>query len=116
MNLEEMIKTLQQEYLAGLPEKISQIEKIIQSKETAAMRDCFHKLKGTGSTYGLPEVSELGQAVEEVCIQRPASAAEAATLGVVLLREIYQSRQRQVPFNVSADSRFATLHKLLQKA
>ena len=116
MNLEEMIKTLQQEYLAGLPEKITQIETIIQSKESAAIRDSFHKLKGTGTTYGLPEVSELGQAVEEVCIQRPASAAEAGTLGVALLREIHRSRQHQKPFNVSADSRFATLHKLLQKA
>ena len=46
-------------YLKSLPEKILVIASQVQAKETGNVRESFHKLKGTGKTYGFPEVSEL---------------------------------------------------------
>jgi HPt (histidine-containing phosphotransfer) domain-containing protein len=114
MNFEEMIKSLQREYLSGLPEKIALIENLISRQENAAIRDSFHKLKGTGRTYGLPEVSTLGELVEEVCIRRPVNTVNAANLGVAILREIHASRGRQVAFDLQHDPRLQSLQKLLQ--
>jgi HPt (histidine-containing phosphotransfer) domain-containing protein len=114
MSFEEMLKNLQREYLSSLPEKIATIEKMVQKNEGPALRDTFHKLKGTGRTYGLPEVSVLGEAVEEVCIQRPVNAVSAASLAVMILRDIHAKRQHQQEFDVNADPRLESIRKLLQ--
>lgn len=114
MNFEEMLKSLQRDYLASMPEKIALIETQIKAGATADLRQSFHKLKGTGRTYGLPEITELAEVVEDICSGYPKHAVLAAGQAVSVLRDIFQHRQRQIPFELSRDSRLEGIRKLLQ--
>lgn len=114
MSFDDLLKTLQKDYLKSIPDKIKVIENHIQASDTHNVRESFHKLKGTGRTYGLPEVSELAEIVESVCIQHPQSGVRAATEALPVLQDIYQSRQTQQAYAFGNDVRVEALRKLLQ--
>ncbi len=114
MSFADLLKSLAQEYLAALPEKIAKIEEQIRAQSPEQLRESFHKLKGTGKTYGFPEVSELAQVVEDICKDQPVHALKAAEDAVQLLRDIHATRQSQQSFDCTSDARFVTMQKLLQ--
>lgn len=115
MSFEEMLKSLQKEYLSSIPEKIKVIEALISAGETHDIREAFHKLKGTGRTYGLPEVSEMAEVVEQICLEHPVNAARAAGTALSILRDIYSARNSQLTYTLSEDVRMQDIRKLLQK-
>ena len=103
MSIEELLQQLQAQYLASLPAKITQIESQIASRDVDALRESFHKLKGTGRTYGLPEVSDFAEIVEDVCLSHSAQATAAASDALNVLRDIFASRQKQQAFDCTQD-------------
>jgi HPt (histidine-containing phosphotransfer) domain-containing protein len=114
MSFDELLKSLQRDYLKSIPEKIKLIEGLIHAADTHNIRESFHKLKGTGRTYGLPEVSELAEIVETTCIQKPHHGVASATQALLVLGDIYKARQEQRTYAFDSDSRVETLRKLLQ--
>jgi HPt (histidine-containing phosphotransfer) domain-containing protein len=114
MSLDDLLKSLHQEYISALPEKLTKIEQQIQRQDRDSLRESFHKLKGTGMTYGLPEVSQVGEVAEDICLQKPAQAIEAAHLALAILRDIHQTRAQNKSFDCLADARFAAIQKVLQ--
>jgi HPt (histidine-containing phosphotransfer) domain-containing protein len=112
VSFEDLLKTLQQEYLSALPEKITRIRAQIDASSTTEVRESFHKLKGTGRTYGLPEVSDLAELVESICLNAPAAdALRAATSAVGILQDIHSARSKNLGFNLQTDPRFQQLQK-----
>ena len=77
MSFEDLLKNLQVDYVAAIPNKIAQIRAQVRNADVPALRESFHKFKGTGRTYGLPEVSELAEVVERICIDTPDRAVLA---------------------------------------
>ena len=114
MTFDELLKTLQRDYLTSIPGKIEVIRKQMADKSVNDLRESFHKLKGTGRTYGIPEVSELAACVEEICIDFPDSALTACGHAVELLTEIHSSRAKDKVFALDTDARFGAIRKLLQ--
>jgi HPt (histidine-containing phosphotransfer) domain-containing protein len=114
MTFENLLKDLQMDYLASLPEKIRAIGDLALTADRAGLRNVFHNLKGTGRTYGLPEVSELGELLESICARRPEQAITAAGLACTLLSEIHAYRIQNKAFAVISDPRFVALRALLQ--
>lgn len=114
MSFEDLLKSLQQEYLASLPSKIESLRAQVSAANVNDLRESFHKLKGTGRTYGMPEVSELSAAVEEICIDYPTHAATAAGHALEILVDIHASRAQGREFSLGADARFQAIRKLLQ--
>ncbi len=64
MSLDALMKDLQKDYLAGLPEKIINLETLIEQGDWRALQGEFHKMKGTGKTYGIPELSLIAEMTE----------------------------------------------------
>lgn len=62
--LQKILVELKQEYLAALPGKIQTLEELVHKADWRQVTEEFHKLKGTGKTYGLPEVSILSEHLE----------------------------------------------------
>jgi HPt (histidine-containing phosphotransfer) domain-containing protein len=114
MTFDELLKTLQRDYLTSIPQKIEVIRKQMADKSVNDLRESFHKLKGTGRTYGIPEVSELAASIEEICIDFPDSALTAASHALELLIEIHSSRAKDKVFALNDDPRFAEIRKVLQ--
>lgn len=109
----EMLKQLRAEYLASIPAKIAEIRREIERGDVAGIRESFHKLKGTGKTYGLPEVSELAAVVERVCLQAPEHGTRAGELGLELLDAVYAAHRAGGGYPLERDPAFLAVQKLL---
>lgn len=109
MSFEEMLKNLRRDYLESMPDKISNIRKQIDGGATDGLRDSFHKLKGTGKTYGIPEISELAATVESICLSAPDRAEVAARQAVAILLDITSARKSDTEFKLKTDPRFKAL-------
>lgn len=112
MSFDELLKNLQRDYLHSLPEKISTIQAQIQEGDAVVLRTSFHKLKGTGKTYGIPEISELAAHVETICQGQPEKAAPAAREAILILRDIHSARENNLEFKLGSDPRFKRIRAL----
>ena len=72
----QMLKDMKADYLVALPRKIELIQQLIADEKWADLNEEYHKLKGTGKTYGFPEVSEVCQALETLSAIRPVQNPE----------------------------------------
>jgi hypothetical protein len=110
---DEMMKELQQEYLNELPHKISAIRTHFADLNIEILSEDFHKMKGTGRTYGLPEVSVLGGLVERLCNDRPQAVPEVLPSVIGLLEDIHQSRaENNTSWPLESDARFTKILKI----
>lgn len=112
MSMEELLKSLQRDYLNSLPEKISDIRKQLANGSVAHLETAFHKLKGTGKTYGIPEISQLAATVEDICHDKPSNAAPAAKAAISILEDIHSARAANMEFLLEKDPRFNQICRL----
>jgi HPt (histidine-containing phosphotransfer) domain-containing protein len=110
-DLSTLLKELKQDYLAALPMKIAKIESLHQNQQLKALRDEFHKLKGTGKTYGVPEISLLGEAVEKLCDFHQDELTWVIPSALNLLHKIYQVQQSQSDSRVDEDDEFIKIRQ-----
>lgn len=113
MSFEDMMKQLKEEYISSLPEKIFEIEARVNAGSVTELREDFHKLKGTGKTYGLPEISQLAEVVEKICTHQPDKAVEVSKTAVDLLKRIHHHRQSSEVYKLLENENF---HKICQLA
>jgi HPt (histidine-containing phosphotransfer) domain-containing protein len=115
MSFEDLLKSLQVDYVAALPKKIAIIKSQIHAADLPALRESFHKFKGTGRTYGLPEVSELAEAVERLCIDESSHAITAAGHAVAVLEDIHKARAANQSYSLATDPRYLEIRKHLPR-
>jgi HPt (histidine-containing phosphotransfer) domain-containing protein len=108
-DFEKMMAELRREYINSLPQKIRDIETHLSLRDNTVLRDDFHKLKGTGKTYGIPEISELGEAVEKICLKKPDLIPNVVPVAVELLRKIHTARLANQAYSVMSDATFAPI-------
>lgn len=113
MSFDDLLKSLHQDYLKSIPDKILLIAEQVKAQDTSNVRESFHKLKGTGKTYGFPEVSELAAMVESICIVQPNVGLDAASKALDVLSDIYHTRQNRSDYSLLSDTRVADIRKLL---
>lgn len=109
MSFTDLLAELKVEYVSGLPQKIETIREHQQSKDLIALRTDWHKLKGNGTTYGLPEISELATVVESHCLENPDSALEAVGSAIEILCDIHFARLKNTEHSLTSDPRFQAL-------
>jgi diguanylate cyclase (GGDEF)-like protein len=81
---DEAYRELQREYLDDLPKTFEELRLDIESfrkgeKVLPALRNGFHRLAGSGGSYGFPEISEIARAAERIVLSDP-PPAEAGKL------------------------------------
>ena len=64
MNFDDMMEKMRVKYLEDTSSKISELQVLAQNKDFKGLESFFHKLKGSGASYGLPEFSEYGAKYE----------------------------------------------------
>lgn len=112
MTFDALMEDLKREYVSELPLKIQHIRTNLDAKEHAVVREDFHKLKGTGKTYGVPEISQLAEVVELICINRPESISKAVPEALTLLMDIHARRTAAEAFDITGDQRFSKLKRM----
>lgn len=112
MSLDQILADLRKEYLSELPNRIETIRRHLEQGDAAILREDFHKLKGTGKTYGIPELSVVAELGEIICRDRQPRIAKAVPLALDLMVAIHSRRVQQQTFDLNADPRFSELHSL----
>jgi len=67
MSFDDMMKNLKINYLKDLEVRVNSMPEFkgkIEEKHEE-LRTFFHQLKGSGATYGVPKISEIGKNFEE---------------------------------------------------
>jgi HPt (histidine-containing phosphotransfer) domain-containing protein len=128
MSLKDLLAELQKEYLATFPEKTAAIERYWRESKFEDLESEFHKIKGTGRTYGLPEVSLLGELMEKLCQVRTGETSAnsqavardqlktAIPLATAILERIRQGRTQGVPLKLDDDPDYQAISSLLPPA
>jgi HPt (histidine-containing phosphotransfer) domain-containing protein len=114
MSLQDLLAQLRKEYLASLPEKVRHIRKLYQMGDFNLVETEFHKLKGTGRTYGFSEISQLGQMAEELCQANIQIRGEMVEIAFDLLGQIYQMRNQNQVLDLEAQPGYTRLLQLVE--
>ena len=114
MSFDNLMIQLRREYVSTLPEKIQTIRHFFNSRDALGFRGVFHKLKGTGATYGVPELSLLGETLESYCERNPSRLEAAVPDALDILSKVHESRITDRPFSVENDQRFLRIRSLLK--
>jgi len=61
---DQVVAELQKEYLESLPAIIAEIRAAIESSDWENIEKHFHRLAGSGQTYGLPDITTVGRQME----------------------------------------------------
>jgi HPt (histidine-containing phosphotransfer) domain-containing protein len=115
MSLEDVLAKLQKTYITNIPEKLKHMKTHIDAKDYKSLREEFHKIKGTGRTYGIPEITDLGAVFEEILIVSDFKPQINWALDAYdLFKDIYTSRSKDKAFNIAQDPRYRNLMSTLQ--
>lgn len=93
--LEAAMHALRAEYLAESPERVRELSAALgrlRAKDAAALTDlqrCFHRLAGSGGSYGFPLVTDRAREAEQ-------SASRLASTGRPLEREDFALLEQHV--------------------
>lgn len=63
-DIKNMILDLQKDYIASIKERMTGYQRKFKNKEYKYLETEFHKLKGSGKTYYMDAISELGGIAE----------------------------------------------------
>lgn len=112
MSINDLLKELQLEYIQSLPEKMMEIETHLKSQNLELLINAFHKLKGSGKTYGLEEVTILGQFFESWLRKEGTKAMPFANYAIAILKRIEDARKKQTPYDMTKDIDFKKLESM----
>jgi hypothetical protein len=108
----QVLADMQKQYIHGLPVKAENIEKLWSQRQIQDIETEFHKLKGTGKTYGLPEISQIGEVTEHLCESGEAALKQALPLALRLLRKVHQLRSQGQALELQSEVDFQELQRL----
>lgn len=64
MDFEAMMKQMREKYLADLKPKSEDLKSMVEQRDHEGLESFFHKLKGSGTSFGLPQFTEYGAKYE----------------------------------------------------
>ncbi len=109
MSFEEMLKKLKTEYITNLPSKAEELQFLVDNKDFEELENFFHKLKGSGKSYGVSEVTTYGEYFENLLKSNKALTDAQMTGALTLLEKIVESRQQDSEFDILSSEEFQTL-------
>ncbi|HWE26453.1 MAG TPA: Hpt domain-containing protein [Polyangia bacterium] len=59
------MRVLRDGFVAGLPQRLATMRAALRSDDRATLQHEAHRLAGTGVSYGLPQLTSWGRAVEK---------------------------------------------------
>lgn len=89
----ELLVELKTDYLNKLPTRIEEIKQTTSQKDWVRLEELYHNLKGTGKTYGFPEVSQICEAMEYFMAKENSNKEEFAKDAIFVLEKLLSSYQ-----------------------
>jgi HPt (histidine-containing phosphotransfer) domain-containing protein len=102
----DAMDALKQKYLQNIPDKIAAVRKIIATNEILHLEQEFHKINGSGKTYGYEAVSLVAFPIERHCKNKNPNVFALAELACQLLQKVYDNFNAKQPYEVQNDPLF----------
>ena len=124
--LNDILQELQVDYLTQFPKRLQQLEQLSQQLDIETLAMEYHKLKGTGKTYGFPEISQLCEMLELICdahlpldqqpspyapLTPPENTEFLLACGLHLLQLIFQARANKQVHDLSQEAQFRSVQQ-----
>ena len=106
MGMEDLLANLKKDYLKDMPAKIAELKDFYESGNISELQNAFHKLKGSGKTYGVAEVSVVCRIYEDMCKTAPDKLQLHFETATGLLKDITEAHVQGGNFNLQEDPRF----------
>lgn len=110
--LSDLLSELKAEYLIKLPEKILALRQFTEQQSWQNVEAEFHKLKGTGRTYGYPDISVLCERLEFLAQHKDTQLPVLFHQAIDLLTRMLKAYEKGEPYNLSADATMKTILKM----
>ncbi len=101
--LSAVLSELKSDYLKKLPSKIANLRTLTEAQNWEGLEDEYHKLKGTGKTYGFPEISTICEKLEFLVQQKHHQNPELFQGANDLLEKMHQSYLNQEPIRLDQE-------------
>ena len=115
MIIEDLLKQMKLDYIETIPDKCQRITLLLKNDQRSDLETEFHKMKGTGKTYGLAEVSLLGEVIEKILMSLSLPLNDSIPVALKLLQEIYESRKADKAFMIEDSHDFQILKVKVRK-
>lgn len=89
----ELLRELQGEYIKTFDEKIHDLSHSLECADFDSLESQFHKLAGSGTTYGMPEISKLSRGMENYLKESPKKEFEVVSQAIEILKGIFADRK-----------------------
>lgn len=93
-NYDEMMRELRGTYLTALVGRIAIVQTLTEKLDWSELYEIFHKIKGTGTTYGFPDLSKLCQRMEDLVRDKDERRPEHLKAALELLNYLLQTYQQ----------------------
>lgn len=103
VKLSQLLSELKQEYIATLPQKIERLRQFTDERDWTNLSEEYHKLKGNGKTYGLPEVSILCEQLEMIALNKDGQKFTLFEHALTLLERMHKSYLSGDSFDLDKD-------------
>jgi HPt (histidine-containing phosphotransfer) domain-containing protein len=87
----EAFEALRKKYLNSLPDKIANIRTIIAANDANQIQQEFHKIKGSGKTYGYDDVSTIAFFIDKHGKAKNPNLSILADKASQLLQKVYDN-------------------------
>ena len=113
-HIAEIIAELSVEYVDAIPGVVDKIEVLSTQKNIPLIREEFHKLRGTGNTYGLDEITILGQTMERICLEFDEDqVVQFLPAANRVLNKIYSARKERERYAIENDGDYNHLNSFV---
>jgi HPt (histidine-containing phosphotransfer) domain-containing protein len=83
------MKEILLDFISGLPDRVDQLNRLLEQGQLEELRRVVHQLKGAGGGYGFPQITEAASSAENrVKVREP---VESIAQGVKMLVDLIRS-------------------------
>lgn len=108
-NYSDLMEELRTEYLESFDQKFITIRNYFKDNDWYSLELEYHKLKGTGSTYGAPEVTALCQRMEQICKDKPQNLEDLIDQSILVLTKIKDKYLNKIHFEMEQSPEFINI-------
>ncbi len=107
-----LMAELRKEYFESFSTKFQLLKSLYDQADWSGVELEYHKLKGTGATYGAPEISTLCGHLERICRKNKIIDKTTLDTSIELLEKIKNKYVNNVAFELEKDPNYVTICKL----
>lgn len=107
--LSAVLAELKAEYLVALPQKIERLKFHTDNEDWENLSEEYHKIKGTGKTYGYPEISIIAEKLEGLAKAKETQLPPLFQQALSLLERIRVAYANNQKFNMDEDQTVRTI-------